>query len=92
MQTQAWKTHPEHQDPMAVWWSSGKSGGGSTGLLAAVGALVVAAGFALNTSGGSKSATPKPNKIKAKIKVSATGTLIHSKSLSVPYSSTCIYY
>lgn len=75
------------------WWSSGKSGGGSTGLLAAVGALLVAAGFALNASGGSKSATPKPNKIKAKIKVSATGTLIHSKSsLSVPYSSIYIYY
>ena len=55
---------------MQMWLTSGTSGGGSTGLLAGVGALVVAAGFALTRAGGGKSAAPKPNKIKAKIKAS----------------------
>lgn len=57
---------------LSWWFSAQKSGGGSTGLLAGVGALVVAAGFALTASGGSKSAPRdlKPNKLKGKVKVS----------------------
>ena len=38
-------------------------------MLAAVAALVVAAGLALNARGGSKAPAPSPNKIKAKVKV-----------------------
>lgn len=64
---------------------SGKSEGGSTGLLAGVGALVVAAGFALTSSAGTKSAAPKPNKIKAKIKVSAMWRL-HELQVQLGYS------
>lgn len=46
-----------------------KSEGVSGGLLAGVGALVLAAGTALSRQGGSKATAPKPNKIKAKIQV-----------------------
>lgn len=64
---------------------SGKSEGGSTGLLAGMGALVVAAGFALTSLVGTKSAAPKPNKIKAKIKVSAMWSL-HEMQVQLGYS------